>query len=153
MINEAGNKIPDNYEGAFEKHLREQREKGIKPAVRSLLPAAADQEHLETAQTRDGQIFSLVQHGPPRTAQENSSPVFSHSTGWEPLANDDDDDDTQMVKALNHIAHHVSQGPKLSQKSQRSKIPPKKKPYTEAQIKQIVAKNKIWGDRFARSEP
>ena len=50
---------------------------------------------------------------------------------------DEDDDQDGLIKALGDFAHHVRTGPKPSQK--QAKQNRSKKPYTEAEIKEIVA--------------
>ena len=63
---------------------------------------------------------------------------------WSSLSsNETEDDEHQMVHALQTLAHTVSQGPRASQKMRHASAGfKKKKPYTDAQIRQIVAKIK-----------
>ena len=137
MLAANNNKIPDNYEGAYEKHVKSQQRNGT---VNSIIPSGW-QEHAETALPDvRGQFWSALNSA--TTVPKPKS--FNDATQWDAFENVDDDDEQQIQDAIvgfQEFAHSVQYGPRLSQSQRRAQAKNSKHqppPLTRAQIKQIA---------------
>ena len=86
--------------------------------MRSLVPAQKEEEHVEPLEVNRGQLVSLVE-GVPSRHRPHAGPSFLHPNQWELVSDDtdDEDDEGEMKTALCNIAHSLTAGNKVPQKT------------------------------------
>ena len=131
-----GGKLPSDYEGAYEKHLKAQKQTG----VRAVLSGPGPEEHEETQQHG---FWMRVGKGDAADSQPPSFVPTPTSNRHAALATDDDgDDENEVFKAVMQLtsASKIQTGPRESQKQRKKQQKPKA--LSAAQICALAAKIK-----------
>ena len=121
LIKENGGKIPEGYEGAYEKWRKSQRK-----VTAAILGAEEDESDSDWSDSEIGLSCTICPTCPPS---------FEHPNPFVVLSDDVDDDEARVVAALQQLSSSISIGPKVSQK-QRRKIPP---PVSMTKMNRIMA--------------
>ena len=102
-----GGKVPRDYEGAYEKHMKKSGKQIVSPIS---VTTDEPEDHEETTL-----LWPLIRSPPPRpTVTSNKFADLCDSE-------DSDDDESEMLKALAQLTSKISTGPKQTQSQKKKK--------------------------------
>ena len=133
LMEKNGGKLPAGYKSAFDKWKAKQR----KP-VAPLVEAEDDGEFSETSFGEP--LWSMPQCAVTCRVCDDQ-PSFEHSNSFAAIFDEEEDDESLMLDAIQHFSSKVTIGPKLSQKQKRAQRPIDK--CSVHQIAKLVREGKL----------